>query len=206
MTSLVNLFFLTINKYGYKLLLQILFFELINFYRLRFYDYVTENPISVNYEPCVPSPYFLLNCVNKNIYKKKSIFIDFGCGKGRALNYFRIYNFKKLIGIENNLRLKKYLCKINDSKVDILFQDCTNNQFINDLAIKYQSENLILYFYHPFSEKILNIIISFFLKKREKSLEIVILGKIKISKYNLTKYSVIKKNINNMLKIYKFSL
>ena len=101
--KIITIFLSSINKYGVKFLFFILLYELINTYRLRFRDYLVLNPVKKKYEPCVPTPYYCLSLVDKKIIKKNYTFIDFGCGRGRVINFIKKNkNIRKIVGIENN--------------------------------------------------------------------------------------------------------
>lgn len=59
----------------------------------------------------MPTPFYILNIIGKEIKKSNFIdytFIDFGYGTCRVLNYFND-DFKKLIGIDINAKLKNKL-------------------------------------------------------------------------------------------------
>ena len=189
--KIITIFLSSINKYGVKFLFFIFLYELINAYRLRFSDYLVLNPVKKKYEPCVPTPYYCLSLIEKKIIKKNYTFIDFGCGRGRVIDLIKKNkNVKKIIGIENNIKLRKQLMKLNDHKTKIYINDCSDNHFLNFLTKNYSKNNLILYFYHPFSEKILSLILKKFLNKNKKELKIIIMGEIYIS-------LKIKKKISN---------
>ena len=111
--KILTIFFSSINKYGIKILSLILVYEILNIHKLRLSDYLILNSVKKKLEPCVPSPYYCLSKINNNISRKKYCFIDFGCGKGRAIEYFRKNKFlTKIIGIEINKKLKTKLMKL----------------------------------------------------------------------------------------------
>ncbi len=202
---IVTIFLSSINKYGVKFLFFIFLYEILNIYRFRFYDYLVINPTNKRFEPSVPTPYYCLSLIEKSISKKKYNFIDFGCGQGRVINYIRkIQNIQKIIGIENNLKLKKKLRKYIDTKTKIYFDDCTNNNFLNFLIKKQDNKNLILYFYHPFSNKILNNILRKFLIKSKKEILIVIMGEIFIYNSLKKKFKIKQTKLHNLLNIYNY--
>ena len=66
MFSLIKLTILRINEYGIKLLLLIFFFEFINLYRNRLFDFITVKKYSSSLEPYVPTPYYILYLIRKN--------------------------------------------------------------------------------------------------------------------------------------------
>jgi len=195
----------SINKYGIKFLFFVILYEFFNIYRLRFGDYIVLNPIKKKNEPSVPTPYYCLKLIKNFLFKKKYVFIDFGCGKGRVINFIKKFNsIKKIIGIESNVALKENLIKLNDSKTKIYIKDCSNKTFISVLTKKYCNDRLILYFFHPFSQKILNKIIINFLNKNKKKLMIVIMGEIYINKKIKKKFDLKTVRIHEFLNIYNY--
>ena len=202
---ILTIFLSSINKCGVKFLFFIFLYEILNIYRFRFNDYLVINSTNKRFEPSVPTPYYCLSLIEKNISKKKYDFIDFGCGQGRVVSYIKkIQNIQKIIGIENNLRLKKKLKKYTDNKTKIYIDDCTNNNFLNFLIKKQKGKNLILYFYHPFSDKILNTILKKFLIKSRKEIVIIIMGEIFIYNNLKNKFKLKQKKLHNLLNIYNY--
>ena len=202
---ILTIFLSSVNKYGVKFLFFIFLYEILNIYRFRFNDYLVINPTNKRFEPSVPTPYYCLSLIEKNISKKKYDFIDFGCGQGRVINYIRkIQNIEKIIGIENNSKLKSKLKKYIDNKTKIYIDDCTNNNFLNFLIKKQKGKNLILYFYHPFSDKILNTVLKKFLIKSRKEIMIIIMGEIFIYSNLKKKFKLKQKKLHNLLNIYNY--
>ena len=202
---ILTIFLSSINKYGIKFLFFIFLYEILNIYRFRFNDYLVINPTNKRFEPSVPTPYYCLSLIEKNISKKKYDFIDFGCGQGRVINYLRkIQNIQKIIGIENNSKLESKLKKYIDNKTKIYIDDCTNNNFLNFLIKKQKDKNLILYFYHPFSDKILNTVLKKFLIKSRKEIMIIIMGEIFIYTNLKKKFKLKQKKLHNLLNIYNY--
>ena len=203
--KIITIFLSSINKYGIKFLFFILLYELVNTYRFRFRDYLVLNPIKKKYEPCVPTPYYCLSLVEKKITKKNYTFIDFGCGRGRVIDFIKNNeNIKKIVGIENNTTLRDQLVKLNDHKTKIYINDCSDKNFINFLKKKYSKNKFILYFYHPFSEKILSLILKKFLNKNKKELKIIIMGEIYISLKMKKKFQIKVEKIHKLLNIYSY--
>ena len=97
-------------------------------------------------------------------------------------------------------KLRKYI----DTKTKIYFDDCTNNNFLNFLIKKQDNKNLILYFYHPFSNKILNNILRKFLIKSKKEILIVIMGEIFIYNSLKKKFKIKQTKLHNLLNIYNY--
>ncbi len=203
--KILTIFLSSINKYGVKFLFFIFLYEIFNIYRLRFNDYIVINPVKKRYEPSVPTPYYCLSLIKKNFLKKKYNFIDFGCGRGRVIDYVKnIQNIQRVVGIENNQKLKNELKKLNNYKTKIYINDCTSNKFLNLITKKHKNENLILYFYHPFSERILNMILKKFLAKSRKDIMIIIMGEIFINQNLKKKFKIKQKKLHKLLNIYDY--
>jgi len=86
---------------------------------------------------------------------KNNVFIDYGCGKGRALFCAEYNGFNKLVGVELDKELvaeakenlRSYSKKRPESSFDLV---C-----INALDYKIPNEASVFYFFNPFSESIL---------------------------------------------------
>jgi SAM-dependent methyltransferase len=86
-------------------------------------------------------------------------FIDFGCGKGRAIFVAEQCGFTNLIGVDiakelvedANTNKAVYIKKNNLSKIDFHFEDATKYQIQNDANV--------FYFFNPFGEDILQKVI-----------------------------------------------
>ena len=200
MLNLIEYFRAGIKKYGLKLIITIVIFELIYIYKLRFSDYFATKKGKNNLEPYVPTPYYILFLIKKKIKNiiKDSIFIEFGCGKGRVISYFENEEFSKIIGIEINSNLQKYLY-FKSKKIKIFIDDCRNINFLNEIQKLTLNKTLVLYFYHPFSITDINFIIKYFLSNNNKII-LVIVGKLEINKKFYSK--LVKNFSNNMLQIY----
>lgn len=91
---------------------------------------------------------------------KSKPFIDFGCGKGRALFVAEQCGFTKLIGVDiakelidsANENRTIYRKKNQGSTIEFVFNDATQFQIPNDAAI--------FYFFNPFGESIMQQVIS----------------------------------------------
>lgn len=195
----LNILLKNIGKYGFIFLIKLFFFEIFNLYRLRYYDYFIKNPNNKKFQPYIPSPYYNLRFI-KNYIEKGSIFIDFGCGTGRVLNYLKkTKSILNLIGFEINEDLKKYNKNLPNN-IKIFYINCEDIKFINKRIKLYKKKKLTLFFYHPFGNHLISKIVRNFLKRNYK-LTIILVGKININK-DLKRYFN-KKKINKMMIIYK---
>ncbi len=87
-------------------------------------------------------------------------FIDYGCGKGRALFVAEQCGFKKLIGVDiakeliddANANKLVYKPKNNESEITFIFNDATQYQIPSDTCV--------FYFFNPFGEAILQQVIN----------------------------------------------
>jgi len=83
-------------------------------------------------------------------------FIDFGCGKGRALLCAADFPFKRIIGVE----WSKDLSAIATRNIEIYRsyrQKCTTLEVhcMNVVNYKFPASNIVLYMYNPFGPKII---------------------------------------------------
>jgi SAM-dependent methyltransferase len=97
--------------YGLYNYIKIIFYEIFyQIYFLRFSDFKTNRPLNIKIkskrnsynEKYLPTPYYFLEIINQQIFNKRKVLIDFGCGNGRVLNYFN-NRFSNLIGFDLNL-------------------------------------------------------------------------------------------------------
>ena len=195
-SKIIDILIIGFKQYGLLFLSKLIIYELINIQKMRFFDYIKIQKYNSKLEPCVPTPYYILNILETKLKNKfeNAIFIDFGCGKGRVIAFLKKYNFKKLIGIEINSNLKKYL-NFKEKNIMINYNDCRDEKFISQLISSNMNNQLILYFYHPFSIDLINKIIELFIIKNKKII-IIIVGNLKID----------KKLINSFIKIHKSNM
>lgn len=217
--KVVNVFYLLITNfknYGINDFFKIIFFEIKNCLIFGFadlfyvpsksksgYQFSKDNRESkiVKYDSTyLPTPYFFLEIIKEELKKfntNKSIFLDFGCGAGRVLNFFSPY-YNKLIGIDKNHKYKKFIKKHNQKfiKLDV--------DKINKLKnIKSTNKKFILYFFNPFDLRRIIKVISFFTKKKDDVLIVTVnCAPLKFKK--ITKvYDKKFLNRNNSISIYK---
>lgn len=84
------------------------------------------------------------------------LFLDFGCGKGRALLCASDFPFKRIVGVE----WSEKVCAIAQRNLEIYKskrQKCTDLevQCLNALDYQFPASDTVLYLYNPFSTEIL---------------------------------------------------
>ncbi len=124
---------------------------------------------------CAPSPLASVKMALKRLAKygivyEKFVFIDIGAGLGRNLLLAADHAFQKIVGVEHS----QHLCNIT---TDNIAAYCSKRKIASSLfsvectdALEYYlpKENLVLYFWRPFSDNTAEK----FVKKIEKFLEI----------------------------------
>ncbi len=93
-------------------------------------------------------------------FPEKSVFVDMGSGMGRVLLMASLYNFKRITGVEISDRL----CEIAGNNIDIFQKKLRrplNIEIVNVDVLKYEIKNdeNVFYFYNPFDNYIMEIII-----------------------------------------------
>ena len=111
------------NKYGYLNLIWIII-----------YDYKLKKPLKSESESYTPIFYYTLNLLKKNIQLSDKIFIDFGCGRGRALRYLK-KDCKRVIGVEYDTDFK-----IHNIETEVIWGDCYDDKIIEKLLFSIKSE------------------------------------------------------------------
>jgi SAM-dependent methyltransferase len=185
MLSILKQVLKTKNDWGLKPLIIGSVYELVFLIRhpgFKYFFVIEPQDLDISSEdsklsdPYVPTPYFILtkslNQIKKLISNfQDSIFIDIGCGPGRALYYSSTIGFNRLIGIEQsrklvdlcNQNLKKYLSPqahakiINRNVREINFLDLINN-FDRDRHIN----SVVFFLYAPFKDEMLHTLLSKF--------------------------------------------
>jgi len=168
------------KKYGYLNFIKIIIFEGLNFKFDKNYEYKVEKPFLITSEPYVPCFYYALWDIKNRINLTKKIFIDFGSGKGRVLEYFS-NNTKEIIGIEINDKYMKYMSENLINK--IFWKDAYDESFVESIIDKYIGKELVIFFYHPFEERRINEIIYKFICRID-DLFIVLVGEIDLNSQN----------------------
>ena len=162
--TLIKIFLNNFKYYGIlnyiKIILSEIFYQVLF---LRFSDFKTKTKFkyfnnkynSIN----IPTPYYFLKLVDLAIKnEKKDIFIDFGCGNGRVLNFFS-NKYSSLLGFDINL---KYLNIKNKKKIIVKKIDLRKISKLKKQLIHLISKSKILYFYDPFDEQLTKNIIERF--------------------------------------------
>jgi hypothetical protein len=161
--------FINIKNYGIFNFMLIIIYEIINILKLKKFDLFYDESKTDSYykvkerkkkfnAPYLPTPFYILSIINRELKKtnyKGHIFIDFGCGACRVINYFNDY-FKKLIGIDINNQFKN---KIISNKQLFINLDLRKIKEIKKIVKK---EKYVLYFYEPFDLNLTKSIIKLF--------------------------------------------
>ena len=112
---------LNIKSYGFVVFFKSIFFEIYYSFRnldFSFFQYDENDKLSSNYQvskisdsysvPNIPTPYFFLSLINKEIEKRKIKdfnLIDLGCGSGRLATYFENKFNIDFLGIDINKKI-----------------------------------------------------------------------------------------------------
>lgn len=96
---------------------------------------------------------------------ENSVFVDMGSGKGRILLMASLYKFKRIAGVEISSRL----CEIAENNIEIFEKKLKrplNIEIINEDVLKYKINNdeNVFYFYNPFDNYVMEIIIEKIMK------------------------------------------
>jgi hypothetical protein len=161
--------FINIKNYGIFNLMLIIIYEIINILKLKKFDLFYDESKTNSYKevrknskmfngPYLPTPFYILSIISRELKKtnfKGHVFIDFGCGACRVINYFNDY-FKKLIGIDINNQFKN---KITSNKQLFINADLRKIEKLKKIIKK---EKYVLYFYEPFDLNLTKSIIKLF--------------------------------------------
>lgn len=111
------------------------------------------------YQPIWPKGFRQLLGAAK-IQFETSTFIDFGCGKGRALALASEYPFRRIVGVEFALELYE-ICKRNMKTMRAPAQRCDQIEVLNADALEYTlpDEPLVAYLYNPFGPPVMNLLV-----------------------------------------------
>ena len=228
MISILKQVITTKNSWGIKPLIIGAIYELIFLIkhpRFKYFFVIEPEDLDISNkdnkisEPYVPSPNYILTISLNQIKKlinniENSIFIDIGCGPGRALYYSSTIGFNRLIGIEQskkltdfcNQNLKRYLSPhikakiINQNVKDISFLN-----LINDFTRNQKANSLVFFLYTPFKEEMLKILLDKFDELDSFDCFIVFFGPQKESMMRENNFSVVYRQYENQdcpVKIY----
>lgn len=83
------------------------------------------------------------------------VFIDIGTGTGRNLLLASEYSFKEIIGVE----ISPFLCRLSEDNIKKYNAVARRHmnisvQCVDALEFKFPNENMVLYFWEPFQEKV----------------------------------------------------
>mgnify|MGYP001207308342 FL=1 len=165
-----------IRNYGLKNIVLMTFYETVYSLNGKFrkqifhdesitdsYQDISEKKINRFDGPYHPTPIYILKLINGELKKKnlkKYTFIDFGCGAGRSIYFFR-KNFERKIGIDINNGYRKFF------KDDIFLNlDIRKIKTLNDISKDMNNEHFVLYFYRPIEDESVKKIIESFMKKK----------------------------------------
>ena len=189
------------KKYGILNILYLVIYEIffIISKKSKLTDYlIKNNKYSEESEPYLPSPFLILSLTKKYIPKNINYsFFDFGCGKGRVLRYYENnYFIDKLYGIESNPDIIENITF--SDKIKIYIDDC-NNEILISRLVKIKT-NKIIFFYYPFSHKLILEIINKFLSANNKKIIVIVVALNHLMNDDLSGLTLIKKN--SFFKIY----
>lgn len=150
------IFFKSIKFYG--LLNTILIFSYEAFYLVKYqrsFDLTYDEKSNTSYKetknrdkkydvPYLPTPYFFLSKLKKFFNRKKIshfIFFDFGCGYSRPGFYLSIFFKLKIIGIEINDKILKFLNKNKQNYENFYKANLRNEKKIRNLVQFHSKKN-----------------------------------------------------------------
>lgn len=115
---------------------------------------------AVRYQTAIVDVFLdILNSLS--ISYEEFLFVDMGCGKGRALLLASQYPFKGIIGVE----ISENLHRIASSNISIYrnsMQQCHKVESVCKDAEKYQipNEKIVFYLYNPFDDHVMRSVLS----------------------------------------------
>ena len=183
-------------RFNLILILKIFIFEIF-FIRKNFNFYYIKSSNN-KYFDHIPSPYYYLCKIYKDINKKnlkKNYFIDIGCGTGRVLNFFYERGFKNIIGVEQSKQALKIFHKKNKfNEIRVINKDV--------IKFNFPYSKLIIYLYNPAPKKILKKIISKIQRKKFKHLIIIYLSPMYLELFDKKHFKIIKNSCDNKRRGY----
>ena len=109
---------------------------------------------STFYVPTPIIPFFKL-IRNLNVQTHRSVFVDYGAGKGRAMILAAECGFCKVKGMEFSLSLYKLAQKNIQAYVSKSGKNCFQLIHIDAESYQVQKEDNFFYFFHPFNDLML---------------------------------------------------
>ena len=196
MINLLKMLFVNIKNYGFFEIILIIIYESIYFlnpnYRKhifyddektdRYSDIDIKDKTSKMNGSYNPTPIYLLKLIENELKKieiKDFTFVDFGCGAGRVIYFFRNF-FKKKIGIDID---NKY--KIFFKNEIFLIYDIRNIKKENNIKEIENDQKIILFFYRPIEDASIFKLIDIFKKKK------ILAVTINIQKNNSKNYKIL---------------
>lgn len=115
---------------------------------------------SSHYEAVYPGPFIDL-MAQLPIDFERSLFIDVGSGKGRAVLMASEFPFRKIIGVEFSPRLHR-IAEANGSRYRSATQKCKSIEWLCIDAVDYAipPEPAVLFMYNPFRQEVLTRIVA----------------------------------------------
>ena len=123
------------------------------------------------YEGCKPS--VVRAAISSIPDLRNSIFLDIGCGKGRALAVASEFPFRRIIGVELSAPLAD-VAKANALRIAGLFPERTTVEVVNDDATSFDfpAGYLIAFMYNPAYRPVIKTIAKRFASRLDKTLVI----------------------------------
>lgn len=168
-------------QYSYYFLRSLYYRGIVNTFKLLSYENKYEKQLGINTHSIVNldkltlaglnseqnhhyqgASYYILFKVFDTLphHLKNNYFIDFGCGKGRAIFVAEQCGFTKLVGVdiakelidEANENKKNYVLKNENSSIDFVYCDATTYNIPNEACV--------FYFFNPFGEDIMRKVLN----------------------------------------------
>jgi len=114
---------------------------------------------------CCPTPYRVLGKIFRQLsICKDDVFVDFGCGKGRAVCFATLFPFRKIYGVE----ISEKWHAAAEFNVNKLRREGVKVLNIN--ALDFSGDDVtVYYFFNPFGEKTFSGVVKNILSSLEKN-------------------------------------
>lgn len=142
-----------LNDYKFSIFIFLLF-EIIYFlkgYKSFRFTFSTDKSMTNS----IPCPFYFLHLIKKNIdLAKYDLFVDFGSGYGRVIDYFyKNFSFKKILGIEYSKKPFNYCIKEFEKYLSVEFNNIDFNTFdLQKYYFENQSNGVCIFFSAPFAK------------------------------------------------------